>query len=151
MEINSKISISWRTMEENFQQRSKSPKTEIISRATRTMAAVAKPKTVWKEKNICLKSKIRLQRGIPTTPIYLYTCEFWTLKVENQRGFRAYEMKCYRTTIYLDHVTNDTVWEILRQEKRPAGNLHIYRREEKVEFVWTRRKSHLRKFRLRQT
>ena len=44
---------------------------EVLSRAAQTMAALARIKTIWKDKNIIIKYKIRLIRALVIT-IFLY-------------------------------------------------------------------------------
>ena len=51
---------------------------EVLSRAAQTMAALARLKIIWKDKNIRIKHKIRLMRALVMT-IFLYACETWTL------------------------------------------------------------------------
>ena len=44
---------------------------EVFCRAAHTMAALARIKTIWKDKNIIIKYKIRLIRALVIT-IFLY-------------------------------------------------------------------------------
>ena len=53
-------------------------KQEIMSRIAQTIGALTKLKTIWKDENIALGSKIRLMRSLVIS-IFLYACETWTL------------------------------------------------------------------------
>lgn len=51
--------------------------------------------------------------------VFLYTCKSETLIVELQWRIHTLEMRCYETISgisYIDHITNGTVWGIIRQE-----------------------------------
>ena len=56
---------------------------KVHSRAAQTMAALARLKIIWKDKNIRIKHKIRVMRALVMT-IFLYACETWTLTAELQ-------------------------------------------------------------------
>lgn len=91
---------------------------EILSRAAQTTAAMSKLRPIWKDKNICLKTKIRLLRALVIS-IFLYSCEAWTLTAELQRRIQALEMRCYRTILgisYMDHITNEEVRNTIRRK-----------------------------------
>ena len=62
---------------------------EICSRIAQTIAALTKLKIIWDDKNIDLSSKVRLLRSL-VMPIFVYSCETWTLTVE-MRSFRRLE------------------------------------------------------------
>lgn len=90
---------------------------EILARSAQTLAALAKLKPVWRDKNIALKSKLKLVRTLVLS-IFLYACESWTLTAELQRRIAALEMKCYRRILgisYTDHITNDEIRKIITQ------------------------------------
>ena len=59
-------------------------KQEIMSRIAQTIGALTKLKTIWKDKNIALSSKIRLMRSLVIS-IFLYACETWTLTAELEK------------------------------------------------------------------
>ena len=61
---------------------------EVLSRADQTMAALARLKIIWKDKNIRIKHKIRLLRALVIT-IFLYACETWTLTAELQMRIQS--------------------------------------------------------------
>ena len=86
-------------------------KQEILSRIVQTIGALTKLKTIWKDKNIALSSKIRLMRSLVIS-IFLYACETWTLTAELEKKIQATEMRCFRRLLgifYRDHVTNEEV------------------------------------------
>ncbi|GFO40092.1 endonuclease-reverse transcriptase [Plakobranchus ocellatus] len=88
------------------------PKPEILSRIAQTTAALTKLKPIWNNKNISIRSKIRLLRSLVMS-IFLYACESWTLNADIERRIRAMmEMRCYRRLLgisYKDHTTNEEV------------------------------------------
>ena len=63
-------------------------KQEILSRIAQTIGALTKLKTMWKDKNIALSSKIRLMRSLVIS-IFLYTCETWTLTTELEKKYKV--------------------------------------------------------------
>ncbi|KAK3895277.1 hypothetical protein Pcinc_000994 [Petrolisthes cinctipes] len=100
-------------------------KMEILSRAAQTTAALAKLKTVWQDKNISLKIKLKLLRAIVLS-VFLYACETWTLTAELQRRIQALEMRCFRRILgisYRDHITNEEVRRRIRQHLRQYEDL----------------------------
>ena len=56
-------------------------KQEILSRIAQTVGASSKLKTIWKDKNIALSSKIRMVRSLVIS-IFLHSCETWIIAVE---------------------------------------------------------------------
>ena len=92
-------------------------KQEILSRIAQTIGALTKLKTIWKDKNIALSSKIRLMRSLVIS-IFLYACETWTLTAELEKKIQTTEMRCFRRLLgisYRDHVTNEKVGNRIRQ------------------------------------
>ena len=86
-------------------------KPEILSRIAQTTAALSRLKTIWRDKNISLASKVKLMRTLILSS-FLYACESCTLTVEIERMVQAFEMRCYRRLLnisYKDHVTNEVV------------------------------------------
>ena len=91
---------------------------EILSRMAKAQNSLSKLKIVWKDKNISVKSKIRLLRSLVIS-IFLYACESWTLDVYLQQRIASFEMRCYRQLLgidYRDHVTNVSVRNIVTKE-----------------------------------
>ena len=55
-------------------------KKEILPRMAKAQNALSILKVIWKDKNISVKSKIRLMRSLPIViSIFFYACESWTL------------------------------------------------------------------------
>ena len=75
------------------------------------MAALARLKLIWKDKNIRIKHKIRQMRALVIT-IFLYAFETWTLTAEIQRRIQSLEFRCFLNILgisYKDRVTNEQV------------------------------------------
>ena len=91
-------------------------KPEILSRIAQTTAALSRLKSIWRDKNISLASKVKLMRTrILST--FLYACDSWTLTAEIERRIQVLEMRCYRRFLnisYKDHVTNEEVRNIIQ-------------------------------------
>ena len=56
-------------------------KPEILSRT----AALSRLKSIWRDKNISLASKVKLMRTLILST-FLYACESWTLTAEIEKG-----------------------------------------------------------------
>ena len=100
-------------------------KPEILARIAQTTSALTKLKTIWKDKNITLSSKIRLMRSVVIS-IFLYACETWTLTADTERRIQAVEMRCFRRLLgisYQDHITNEEVRNRIRQAIGPHEDL----------------------------
>ena len=96
-----------------------------MSRIAQTIGALTKLKTIWKDKNIALSSKIRLMRSLVIS-IFLYACETWTLTAELEKKIQTTEMRCFRRRLgisYRDHVTNEKVGNRIRQAIGPYEDL----------------------------
>ncbi|KAK3888946.1 hypothetical protein Pcinc_007014 [Petrolisthes cinctipes] len=92
-------------------------KLEILLRAVQVTAALAELRPIWLDKNISLKTKLKLLRAIVLS-VFLYACETWTLTTELQRRIQAVEMRYYRRILgmsYMDHITNEEVQRKIRQ------------------------------------
>ena len=84
---------------------------EILSRIAQATMVFHKLDSLWRDKSLNLKSKIRLMRTLVIS-ILLHACESWTLTAELERKISVTEMKFYRRILnirYQDHVTNDEV------------------------------------------
>ena len=100
-------------------------KSEIISRIAQTTAAMTRLKTIWKDKNITLQSKIRVMRSLVML-IFPYACEAWTLTPELKRRIQTMDMRCYRKILcisYKDHVTKEEVRNRIQQTIGPYEDL----------------------------
>ena len=54
---------------------------EIIRRIAQATAMLTTFKTIWKDKKIALKSKIRMMRSLVLS-IFVYACESWAITSE---------------------------------------------------------------------
>ena len=87
--------------------------------------SMTKLKTIWSNKNITLRSKIRLMRSLAMS-IFLYACESWTLNADLERRVRAVEMRCYRRLLgvsYKDRISNDEIKRRIKNEIGPYDDL----------------------------
>ncbi|PIK46298.1 hypothetical protein BSL78_16830 [Apostichopus japonicus] len=92
-------------------------KAEVLARAAQTAAALAKLKPIWNDRNISLRSKLKLLHALVLS-IFLYACESWTLTAELQKKIQAVEMRCTRRVLgisYTDHITNEEVRRTVKQ------------------------------------
>ena len=88
-------------------------KPEILSRIAQTTAALTRLKSIWNDRSISLRSKIRMMRSCVIS-IFLYACF--------QRRTPATESRCYRKILRIskkDHVTNEEVHAKIRQAIGP--------------------------------
>ena len=111
-------------------------KPEILSRIAVTTAILAKLKTIWKDKNISLSSKIRLMRSLVHS-VFLYACETWTLTADLERKIQATEMRCFRRLLgisYKDHITNKEVHNRIQKEIGPYEDLLTIARRRKLQW-----------------
>ena len=100
-------------------------KPELLSRIGQTTAAMTRLKTIWADRNISVKSKIRLMRSLVTS-IFLYACESWTLTADLERRIQATEMRCFRKILgisYKDHIPNIEVKDRVAQLIGPYEDL----------------------------
>ena len=98
---------------------------EVLSGAAQTMAALARLKIIWKDKNIRIKHKIRSMRALVMT-IFLYACETWTLTAELQRRIQSLVFRCFRKILgisYKDQVTNEHVRKTIVKHIGPYEDL----------------------------
>ena len=89
---------------------------EVLSRIAQATATLTKLKSIWRDNNISLVSKVKLMRSLVIF-IFLYACESWTLIAELEKRTQAFEMRCYRKLLkisYKDHVTNKEVLRKIR-------------------------------------
>ena len=59
-------------------------KPKVLSRIAQTTAALSRPKTIWRDRNISLASKVKLMLTFILST-FLYACESWTLTAEIER------------------------------------------------------------------
>ena len=95
-----------------------------------------KLKTIWNDKNIVLSSKIRLMCSLVIS-IFLYACEFWTLRAELERRIQAMEMRCFRKLLvitYRDGISNEEVPNRVQRATRPYDDLLTTVRHRKLKW-----------------
>ena len=108
-------------------------KSEVLSRIAKAQSSLSKLKTIWKDKNISVSSKIRLLRSLVIS-IFLYACESWTLDSYLQQRIASFEMRCYRQLLGIDykqHISNICVRKMITSE--------IGKHQELLEIVKTRK------------
>ena len=111
-------------------------KPEIMSRIAQTTASLKRLKTIWKDKNLALSTKIRLMRSLVLS-IFLYACESWTLTAELENKINAMEMRCFRTLLgicYKDHITNEQIRKRIQQEIGKYEDLLATAKKRKLEW-----------------
>ena len=72
------------------------------------------------DRSISLSSKIRLMRSL-VTPIFLYSCEPWTLTAELHRTIQAVKMRCYREILHVSSKDHNTNQEVRAKIQRAIG------------------------------
>ena len=100
-------------------------KPEVLARIAQATAALSSLKKIWRDRNITLRSKIRLLRSLVIS-IFLYACESWTLTADLQRRIQAMEMRCYRRLLnisYTEHITNVEVRSRIERAIGPYEDL----------------------------
>ena len=128
-------------------------KQEIMSRVAQIIGALSKLKTIWKDKNIALSSKIRMIRSLVIS-IFQYACETWTLTAELERKIQATEMRCFRRLLgisYRDHVTNKEVRSTIRHAIGPYKDLITTVRKRRLSYGHTTRSTGIAKMILQGT
>ena len=74
-------------------------KVEILAQAT---GAIAKLKTIWQDKSLSIKTKIRFLRSLVMS-IFLYASESWTLTAEMEKRITSFEHRCYRKLLNIPY------------------------------------------------
>ena len=78
------------------------PKPEVLSRIEQATAALKKLKTIWRDTNISLGSKVKLMRSLVIS-IFRYACESWALIAELEKRTQAFEVRCYRRLLIISY------------------------------------------------
>jgi len=101
---------------------------DVKSRIGIATSAMTKLNTIWKNKSISIKTKLRFMRAIVISTM-TYGCESWTLNAESEKRLNAFEMKCYRKILqipYTAHRTNESVkCEIVRKSENHVSLFSI--------------------------
>ena len=95
-------------------------KQETMSEIAQTVGTLSKLKTISKDKNIALSSKIRMRRSL------VISCEIWTLTAELERKIQATDMRCFQRLLgiyYRDRVTNEEVRNLIRHVIGPYEDI----------------------------
>ncbi|KAG1650938.1 hypothetical protein GQR58_027616 [Nymphon striatum] len=71
---------------------------EILARIGTATSALARLDTIWKEKQLPLKPKIKLLRAVVISTA-LYGCEKWTLCAKTVKKLESSDMKCLRRVL----------------------------------------------------
>ena len=88
-----------------------SSKSVVLSRNTPATAVLTKLKTIQRDTNFSLGSKVKLMHFLVIS-IFLYACELWTLTAELDKRIQAFEMRCYQRLLnisYKDHKAEEDV------------------------------------------
>ena len=112
-------------------------KPEVLARIAQATAALSSPKKIWRDRNITLRSKIRLLRSLVIS-IFLYACESWTLTADLQRRIQAMEMRCYRRLLNISYTEHNKCGGT--QQNRACHwtirRLAYYCQKKKAKMVW---------------
>ena len=82
----------------------KGSKSEVLSGIVQATVALTKPKLIRRDRNIPLRSKVKLIYS-PVISIFLYACESTgTFTTELEKRKQAFEMRCYRMTVLYNSV-----------------------------------------------
>ena len=69
-------------------------KPEVLSRSAQVTTAQTEQKSVWRDTNIVIESKLYLMRSLVIS-IFLYACDSWNLTAELKKGTQVAEINCY--------------------------------------------------------
>ena len=95
-------------------------KPEVLSRIAHATVALIKLKPIWRDNNISLGSKVKLNRSLVIS-IFLYTCESWTLTAELEKRTQAFEMKCCRRILNISYKL--PMKRFAERSKQPLENI----------------------------
>ena len=89
---------------------------EIKIRIAVATSSLLKLKTIWRDKNISMKTRMSLLRALATS-VFLYGCETWTLNAEKmEKRINSFEMNCMRRLLqvhYTSHTSNKQIRELM--------------------------------------
>ena len=117
-------------------------KPEIVARIAQAVAAFIKIRPLWSDKEISLKSKLRLLRSLVIS-LFLYACESWTLTKDPEHRIQALkclekpEMRCYRKILnisYRDRIRNDFIRDQITNAIGPHEDLLTIVRKRKLKW-----------------
>ena len=96
---------------------------EVKKRIAIAKSATTALKTIWKDRSISKKTKIRLLNAS-------YGCETWVLKKKDKRRLQSFEMWCYRRVLrisWTERITNEQVLQTVQCKRRFLRSL-VHRR-----------------------
>jgi len=79
----------------------------ILARAAQTSVAMGKLKSIWKDQNISLQTKVKLLYALIYS-IFLYACESWTLTTDLQRRIQTMELRWLRRVFGILNIIHTT-------------------------------------------
>ena len=89
---------------------------EIKIRIAVATSSLLKLKTIWRDKNISMKTRMSLLRALATS-VFLYGCETWMLNAEKmEKRINSFEMNCMRRLLqvhYTAHTSNKQIRELM--------------------------------------
>ena len=88
---------------------------EIKIRIAVATSSLSKLKTIWRDKNISMKTRMSLLRALVTS-VFLYGCETWTLNAEMEKRINSFEMNGMCRLLqfhYTSHTSNKQIRELM--------------------------------------
>ena len=86
---------------------------EIKIRIAVATSLLSKLKTIWRDKNTSMKTRMSLLQALVIS-VFLYGCETWTLNVEMEKRINFFEMNCMRRLLQV-HCTAHTFNKQIRK------------------------------------
>ena len=89
-------------------------------------SSFSKLKTIWRDKNISIKTRMSLIQALVTS-FFLYGCKTWTLNAEMEKRINSFEMNCMRRLLqvhyYTSHTSNKQIRELMTSYIGKHGHL----------------------------
>ena len=98
---------------------------EVKKRIAITKSTTTALTTIWKDRSISKKTKIRLLNAL-VFPIASYGCETWVLKKSDKRRLQSFEIWCYRRVLrisWTERITNEQVLQTVQCKRRFLSSL----------------------------
>ena len=109
---------------------------EVQSRINAATSCMARLKSIWKSKDITVKTKIRLYKALVLS-ILTYGCESWTLRVDQERRIHAFDMKSLRRILGIPwhaYKTNEYVMKLATDLSGPIEPVIIIIKRRKLQW-----------------
>ena len=109
---------------------------DVKARLAMALDKMTQLNTIWKNKKISTKSKIRLLRATILS-VALYGCQSWTLTKELEARIKSFEFKCYRRLLripYTEHKSKEEVKNRIELEVGKVVNLVEVVRKRKLQW-----------------